>query len=828
MGNDQQTKPKDVECIGKAAAFERNRYFYGKLLTVRDFEVEQRYFIQKQRLINRLIHGSGIVCGLKVEKVDDTTIRINPGVAIDCCGREIVVPGPAIKDLSSETTTFGKRGRAKVYVLLKYDWCGKEMVPNVSGISSCEETCYYSRIMESYKIKMAQEIPEECLPFGEGICDVWTNLSKVSAETGPLYFERIMPRFVKKGEVCKVALRVKPAEDIASFKIEDSLPSGLELCRGSLRLERKDIKKGEIIYHTYWVKPKEKIGKFDIKGKIYWRKIKDRRVNTSPLPESSVETTETPDEQRAKKFVEYWIKECPGYPKDLAVVLASITLQKRNGSFEIVEIDNAIVDKEVFRKKLVFSNPRLYELIKCVQKELKMALEKDLPHIKEINWEHNREYIIKLAHEGTAQAGNADSIILASDASDADDEYKDTSIEIIAGTGKGQTRMITAYDGSSKEATVASKWGAKTIPDSSSKYRVVQNQSEEFWNKLERLEITFDRSMDKETINAKTLNVMAIGYGIGAIGDFPNIEAIVKRIDLPIYFYPRTPEDQVHFKVMQNPHEHRKDLRKTLLTYTTNKVTATMYSPLSTKRPYTQEWEWEGCRILIQLKGDFVLDKNANPLDANHLKGDIPTGNGTSGGLFESWFDIKMNTNVWRYSIAKTKSFIANYPGTELLSIATGTNTSKEITQFILEALAKNNVIYHKQGKYYPLPDPKKTMIVYDGKYNYLKGSAGKLKVDLRAKGIIAEIKSSDELTDKDKNSYEIILLRGRDLKGTTTEKLRKVKSKLDWLKSTGDTEIVKNPYIKDSNVFIIGGKDRKAVANAVDRFLRNYQGSKI
>ena len=25
--------------------FERNRYFYGKLLTVRDFEVEQRYQI---------------------------------------------------------------------------------------------------------------------------------------------------------------------------------------------------------------------------------------------------------------------------------------------------------------------------------------------------------------------------------------------------------------------------------------------------------------------------------------------------------------------------------------------------------------------------------------------------------------------------------------------------------------------------------------------------------------------------------------------------------------------------------------------------------------
>lgn len=31
--------------------FERNRYFYGKLLTVRDFEVEQRYHCSKRALL---------------------------------------------------------------------------------------------------------------------------------------------------------------------------------------------------------------------------------------------------------------------------------------------------------------------------------------------------------------------------------------------------------------------------------------------------------------------------------------------------------------------------------------------------------------------------------------------------------------------------------------------------------------------------------------------------------------------------------------------------------------------------------------------------------
>ena len=37
--------------------FERNRYFYGKLLTVRDFEVEQRYHSGKRALLNRTFLG---------------------------------------------------------------------------------------------------------------------------------------------------------------------------------------------------------------------------------------------------------------------------------------------------------------------------------------------------------------------------------------------------------------------------------------------------------------------------------------------------------------------------------------------------------------------------------------------------------------------------------------------------------------------------------------------------------------------------------------------------------------------------------------------------
>ena len=80
--------------------FERNRYFYGKLLTVRDFMSEQTYNMDKRRLANRLLFGSGVVSGLQVVAVDDKSISVETGVALDPLGREIVVSSPVTMKLS--------------------------------------------------------------------------------------------------------------------------------------------------------------------------------------------------------------------------------------------------------------------------------------------------------------------------------------------------------------------------------------------------------------------------------------------------------------------------------------------------------------------------------------------------------------------------------------------------------------------------------------------------------------------------------------------------------------------------------------------------------
>jgi prepilin-type N-terminal cleavage/methylation domain-containing protein len=68
-----------------------------------------------------------------------------------------------------------------------------------------------------------------------------------------------------------------------------------------------------------------------------------------------------------------------------------------------------------------------------------------------------------------AQIGStATTIKLAPGASSTDNAFVNMTIRLLSGTGGGQTRTITAYDGSTKVATVNTAW--VTTPDSSTNY----------------------------------------------------------------------------------------------------------------------------------------------------------------------------------------------------------------------------------------------------------------------------------------------------------------------------------------------------------------------
>jgi hypothetical protein len=72
----------------------RVNYSSGRLLTAEDFETEQAFWLGKQRSHGRHLHGSGVVCGLGVTPSGPVGLTVEPGLAIDGFGSEIVVPEP--------------------------------------------------------------------------------------------------------------------------------------------------------------------------------------------------------------------------------------------------------------------------------------------------------------------------------------------------------------------------------------------------------------------------------------------------------------------------------------------------------------------------------------------------------------------------------------------------------------------------------------------------------------------------------------------------------------------------------------------------------------
>ncbi len=141
---------------------ERNNYFFGKLMTVRDFESEQIYMNSKRRLGNRMMGGVGIVSGLDVLLVDNKTFSLEPGMALDYLGREIVVSEPYVRRLNVIKGFEENKDKGILYLCLKYKEDLKETTFSVansgknSGVS--EE---YNRVSEGYELFLTSEKPKE-------------------------------------------------------------------------------------------------------------------------------------------------------------------------------------------------------------------------------------------------------------------------------------------------------------------------------------------------------------------------------------------------------------------------------------------------------------------------------------------------------------------------------------------------------------------------------------------------------------------------------------------------------------------------------------------
>ncbi len=118
---------------------ERVRYFSGRLLSVEDFQDEQSYWLNRLRRINRHGRGWGVVEGLGVGLSDGGDVVIDPGLAIDCAGNELVVAEPMRMPIGCS--------EGPLWVAICYREQGVKPVPSGNGVES-------SRIREAVELTL--------------------------------------------------------------------------------------------------------------------------------------------------------------------------------------------------------------------------------------------------------------------------------------------------------------------------------------------------------------------------------------------------------------------------------------------------------------------------------------------------------------------------------------------------------------------------------------------------------------------------------------------------------------------------------------------------
>jgi hypothetical protein len=176
----------DARCPPLPDGFVRLRYFFGKRLGAADLRDEQAYHVGHMRFHTRHLHGSGVVCGLRLSPYDPTgaptVLEVGAGAAVDECGREIVVPLDQCIDVAAwfrrrreEGLRIGKTfppqgalqgDRLPICVALRYR--EHQTSPEIAPTDPCSTStggCEYGRVEESFELVLM--LAEETSEFAE-------------------------------------------------------------------------------------------------------------------------------------------------------------------------------------------------------------------------------------------------------------------------------------------------------------------------------------------------------------------------------------------------------------------------------------------------------------------------------------------------------------------------------------------------------------------------------------------------------------------------------------------------------------------------------------
>ena len=234
--------------------FERNRYYPKKRLSSADYTAEQAYFNNKRRFMNGLMYGTGVVCGLGVFSLDDLSLLVESGVAIDGMGREIVVESSDVKRLSA-LMGFEELKTNEVSLCLRYK---EEPVHKVYAIDSSDpnQEFQYNRIKEGYELFLMdkEDIPD--------VFEMETEfLTKGVLMTSDHFnVEFVIPATVSRGNPVRACLKVtKLSSDDVKLSYHGILQTPIFLSEEgkneiSVDIEDVSLNEGEELIVDRWMK----------------------------------------------------------------------------------------------------------------------------------------------------------------------------------------------------------------------------------------------------------------------------------------------------------------------------------------------------------------------------------------------------------------------------------------------------------------------------------------------------------------------------------------------------------------------------------------------
>jgi hypothetical protein len=195
-----------TECESKLCYYDsatRTRFYHGMLLTDDHLRAEQEYHREALKRVNRHLWGSGVVCGLQLvgPKQGETGLcfKIEPGVALDCCGNLIEVCKCVTVDLTKECEKrYGPDCMPAQpldpivkYVVLSYKTIESDPEPVLASEGDCnsgseKSNCNASKVREGFCVELWDECPcPEPMPEDDkGLMSLMGELGERASDAG--------------------------------------------------------------------------------------------------------------------------------------------------------------------------------------------------------------------------------------------------------------------------------------------------------------------------------------------------------------------------------------------------------------------------------------------------------------------------------------------------------------------------------------------------------------------------------------------------------------------------------------------------------------------